>query len=211
MASFAEIHRSRAGIEDRYFAMVEDAQANREKEYAAALTLQCAWRRYRLNCKRRHRNRMATLIQTAFRKHQARMLVRCLRVEKARAERTAYFNLMAQKIQKVWRGFNSRRHIFDFFKQRQYLAQVAEANERMRRELDDHYAKTNEAERRARFEREKRKQEETALRQHHLVSTSAIPSIFQPPAFTRDAAVMPAIENYIRTVNRAKLVIPSLK
>ena len=139
------------------------------------------------------------------------MLVQCLRVEKARAERVAYFNLMAKKIQKVWRGYDSRRHIFDFYKQREYLAQVAEANERMRRELDDHYAKTNEAELRARFEREKRRQEATALRQHHLVSTSAIPSIFQPPAFTKDAAVMPAVENYIRTVNRAKLVIPSLK
>ena len=65
------------------------------------------------------------------------------------------------------------------------LAQVAEANEWMRRELDYHYAKTNEAERRVRFEREKRKQEETALREHHLVSTSAIPSIFRRSAFTR--------------------------
>jgi hypothetical protein len=118
---------------------------------------------------------------------------------------------MAQKIQRCWRGYDSRRHVFDYFKQKRYLQGIAKTNERMRRELDDHYSGTNENERRTRFERERKREEENALRQHHLVSTAAIPSIFQPPAFTKDAAAMPAVENFIRNVNRARIVIPSLR
>ena len=87
---------------------------------------------------------------------------------------------------------------------------MKEANENMKRELDDHYAETSENERQAAFDKSKRIQKRNALRQHHLVSTSAIPSIFQPPAFSKDAEAMPAIENFIRNVNKAKLVIPSL-
>jgi hypothetical protein len=81
----------------------------------------------------------------------------------------------------------------------------------MRRELDDHYAITRENEHRAKVERERRRQEENALRSHHLVSTAAIPSVFQPPAFTKDAAAMPAVENFIRNINKAKIFVPSLQ
>lgn len=210
MAAFAKFYRQRGEIADEYFKLVEEAQNNREIEFTAAARIKRVWKNYLHRKKIARDNVMANKIQNIFRMHQAKILVRCLRVEKARAERVAYFNAMAKKIQRVWRGYDSRRHIFDFYKQRQYLAQVEAANERMRRELDDHYAKTSETERRVRFAREARKREENALRQHHLVSTAAIPSIFQPPSFTKDAEAMPAVENFIRNVNKARLVIPSL-
>lgn len=210
MAAFAQFYRDRDTLSDRYFKLIEEAQEKRELEFNAAVKIQRLWRRHRARQERAHRNKMAIIIQKMVRKHQAKVLVQCLRVEKARFERIAYFNLMATKIQKVWRGYDSRRHIFDFSKQQKYLSDVAAANERMRRELDDHYARTNEAERRAKFERQKRLKEEKALHQHYLVSTAAIPSIFQPPAFTKDASVMPAVENFIRNVNKAKIVIPSI-
>lgn len=210
MASFAQFYRQRESLADKYFQQVEEAQSHREEEYKAARLIQKKWREHQQRREKAHENKMATIIQRQFRKYQARKLVQCLKVEKEREERNAYFNLMAQRIQKVWRGYDSRRHSFDFYKRQKYLQDIAEANDKMRRDLDDHYAKTNEAERRAKFEREKKRQEENALHQHYLVSTAAIPSIFQPPAFTKDAAAMPAVENFIRNVNKAKIIIPSL-
>ncbi|OHS96279.1 IQ calmodulin-binding motif family protein [Tritrichomonas foetus] len=210
MAAFAEFYRHRNSIADKYFAMIEEAQKHRESEFMAAIRIQMAWKAHVRRQKLAKRNKMATIIQRNFRMHQAHILVQCLRVEKAKTERIAYFNAQATKIQKCWRGFDSRRHVFDYHKQQRYLKQVADANEQMRRELDDHYAETNENERREVFKKSKRIQKRNALKQHHLVSTAAIPSIFQPPAFTKDAEAMPAIENFIRNVNKAKLVIPSL-
>jgi myosin heavy subunit len=211
MSAFAEIYRERGSITEKYFKIIETAQANRAREYQAALRIRRAWTAYRRRKDLQHRHAMAVLIQKMFRKHQSRVLVRCLQVEKARADRVAYFNAMATKIQKVWRGFDTRRHVFDYHKQQAYLREVAERNVQMRRELDDHYSQTTEAERRTRNERENRRREENALHMHYQVSTAAIPSIFQPPAFTKDAQAMPAIENFIRNVNKASIVIPSLR
>jgi hypothetical protein len=100
--------------------------------------------------------------------------------------------------------------VFDYKGQQQYLNEITAAGTQMRRQLDDYYAVTKANEQRARMERELRRQEENILRSHHLVSTAAIPSIFQPPAFTKDSAAMPAVENFIRSINRARIVIPSL-
>jgi myosin heavy subunit len=211
MAAFAEIYRQRSSITDKYFQVIEQAQANRGREYRAAVLIRETWRSYRERKQREDENEKAILIQKMYRKHQARILVQCMRVEKARADRIAYFNLMATKIQKVWRGFDSRRHVFDYHKQQAYLQEVSRRNAQMRRELDDHYATTTEAQRRTQYEREKKQAEEKALHRHYQVSTAAIPSIFQPPAFTKDAEAMPALENFIRNVNKAKIVIPSLK
>jgi hypothetical protein len=214
MAAFAQIFADRHLIADRYFALIEAAQVHRMREFRAAVRIQLVWRFHRARLRRAHENRMATVIQKRWRKYRARVLVQCLRVEKARAARIAYFTKMATEIQRCWRGYDFRRHIFDCHRQKQYLRGVAATNARMRRELDDHYATTKENEARAKLERERRRQEESALRSHHLVSTAAIPSVFQPPAFTKDADAMPAVENFIRNINRAairreaKIVIP---
>jgi hypothetical protein len=214
MAAFSLIYQGRLGLTDRYFSLVEEAQASRVREFQAAIRIQLVWRYYR-TCRRRAReNAMATVIQKRWRKYRARTLVQCLRVEKARESRIAYFTKMATEIQRCWRGYDFRRHVFDYHKQKQYLQRIAEINVRMHRELDDHYAMTRESEIQTRVERERRREEENALRSHHLVSTAAIPSIFQPPAFTKDAEAMPAVENFIRNVNRAmvrkeaKIVVP---
>jgi DUF2075 family protein len=142
-------------------------------------------------------------------------LLQCLHVEKAREQRIAYFNKMATRIQGEWRGYDFRRHIFDSWKQKWYLRGVAATNVRMRRELNDHYAITKEDEWHTRVERERKRQEENALWSHHLVSTAAIPSIFQLPSFTKDAKAMPVVENFIWNVNKAhirkdaRIVVPT--
>jgi hypothetical protein len=215
MASFAQIYRERTQIAEKYFTLVEEAQKSRSKEFIAAIRIQLIWRIYRRRISRAHEHKMAVVIQKRWRKTRANSLLQCLRVEKAREQRIAYFNKMATEIQRVWRGYDFRRHVFDYWKQKRYLQGVAATNVRMRRELDDHYAITKEDERRTKIERERRRQEENALRSHHLVSTAAIPSIFQPPSFTKDAEAMPAVENFIRNINKAhvrkerRIVVPT--
>jgi hypothetical protein len=211
MAAFGQIYRERLQITDKFFSFLQDAQTKRETEFKSGLMIKRAWRRHRGRQDAEHRNRMVIKIQKRFRKYLATIAVRCLRVEKARAERIAFFNKMATEIQRCWRGYDFRRHVFDYKKQKQYLAEVAATNVQMRHKLDDHYAITRENEHRAKVERERRRQEENALRSHHLVSTAAIPSVFQPPAFTKDAAAMPAVENFIRNINKAKIFVPSLQ
>ena len=209
MTWFKAILDNRTSIEDNYFKAIESAQENAEKEFLAAETIRRAWRNYKKRIFNKKQNEAALIIQNTWRMHRAVGYVRILRAEKYRDEREKYFNLMASKIQKVWRGYYDRKHIFDFSKQRQYINSVAEKNSEMMRMLDNYYAETNEEEKRVQFDNEVRIQEKKALKQHHLISTSAIPSIFQPPACSKDVDDLPPVENFIKTVNKARIFKPS--
>ena len=208
MTWYTAILNQRNSLEEKYFKAVEDAQQNAEKEFKASETIRRAWRDYKKRLFQKKRNEAALLIQNTWRMHQATQFVRILRAEKYRKEREDYFNLMASKIQKVWRGYYDRKHIFNYAKQKDYLKSVQEKNDEMLRLLDNHFAETNEEEKRVQFDAEIRRQERKALKEHHLVSTSAIPSIFQPPAFSKDVDDLPPVENFIRTVNRARIFKP---
>ena len=210
MTSFAAIYRARKTISNEYFRAIQDAQEARQIEYDAAMKIKKAWKKYQYVQSCKHRTHMATKIQNVFRRFLAKREVNCLRVEQARAKRIKFFNDSATKIQRMWRGYEARRHTFDYYKQQDYLLSIAHANQQMYRELDDYNAETADYLRTAKFNKENLRQEQIALHQHHLVSTAAIPSIFQPPSFAKDSGALPPVENFIRTVNKAKLCIPSV-
>lgn len=210
MTSFAKIFRNRNTIEEKFFAAVELAQQNAQKEFESSERIKRAWKNYKLRKQDKKLHNSAIIIQKTWRMYKATLIVRVLRAEKYRQERVDYFNKQASKIQKVWRGYYERQHVFNFAKQKEYLQQVKETNEKMAHMLEGYYADTNEKISRQQFEREARKQENIALKQHHLVSTSSIPSVFQPPAFNKDATALSAVENFIRTVNKAKICVPSV-
>ena len=210
MASFAAFYRSRGQIVDHYFNEVEKVQGLREKEYKAAITIQVAWRRYKLEKRRKERNEKAVIIQKTWRMFRDMMEVRCIKAEQETKKRMEFFNNAATKIQKVWRGYYERKHIFDFKKQQEFLKEVNQKNLEMEKMLEQHFAKTDEAQKVAEENAAAQKEVKKALHTHYLVSTSAIPSIFQPPAFTKDAEAMPGIEQFIRTVNKGKIVKPKV-
>ena len=208
MTWFSAIFQNKKSLEEKYFAKVEQAQENAEKEYKSALVIKRAWKNYKNRLLNKKRNEAALLIQCIWRMHAATVKVRVLRSEKYREEREKYFNDMAIKIQKTWRGYFDRKHTFDYDKQRKYLKAVEEKNKEMMLMLNSHYAETNENERKAEFEKEIKKEERKALKEHYLVSTSAIPSVFQSPAINKDVNALPAVEEFIRTVNKAKIFRP---
>ena len=210
MTSFANFYRKRHLIVDHYFEEVEKVQGLREKEYKAAITIQVAWRRYKIEKRRRERNEKAVIIQKTWRMYRDMINFRCMKAEKETQDRVNFFNKMAAIIQKTWRGYYDRKHVFDFNKQKQFLEDISKKNEEMQRLLDEHFAKTTEESRIAEEDKNAVKEVKNALHTHYLVSTSAIPSIFQPPAFTKDAEAMPKAEQFIRTVNKAKIVIPKI-
>jgi len=209
MTSYASIYRERNKIVDMFFHEVEEAQLNRQKEFDAAVLLQSVWRRHIVLRQMTILHYNANLIQNIWRRYRAQIEYRCRKVEKETKDRIAFFNQMARIIQKTWRGYDCRRHVFDFYKQKGFLNDVQQKNNEMNKMLDNHYAQTAEMEKTFKEEASNSKNLQNALKSHYLVSTAAIPSIFQPPAFTKDAAAMPAIEQFIRTVNKARIVIPS--
>lgn len=210
MTSYAEIYRNKESIIDKFYEMVAEAEENRQKEYKAAVKIQSVVRMYNQKLNLKKMNEAALKIQRNWRMHFAKTAVMILRVEKAQYERTEFFNEMARKIQRTWRGYHARKHTFNYWKHKNYLVQQSLKNMEMKMRLDEYYAQTAEERENLQLQAEAKREEDIALHSHYLVSTTAIPSIYQPPSFTKDASSMPAIEHFIRSVNKSKIVIPSI-
>ena len=160
--------------------------------------------------KSKFKNNMAKKIQCVFRKYKAISETSCLRMELAQEKRIKFFNYCAKRIQQAWRGYDCRLHIFNFYKQKEYLSAIHERNVQMRFEMENYQAQTFDQLRREKYERQAQKQEQQALHQHHLVSTSAMPSSFHPPSSRNASNDLPPIEQFIRNVNKAKLCVPNI-
>ena len=210
MATFGRIFKKRKTIIDEFYSMVDEAEENREIEEKAAIKIQKVWKGCYARKELQVLNEKATKIQSIWRMYSCKRLVQIMRVQKATNEREHYYDEQATKIQKLWRGYFARTQTFDFYKQQRFLIQQALKNAEMAQMLENYNAQTNEYEEQQIYAKNAQLQEAFALQNHHLVATAAIPSIFTPPGFTKDQASMPAIEHYIKSVNRSKIVIPAI-
>jgi hypothetical protein len=109
MTSYARIRRARFAVADKYLTLVTHSEESREKEFRAAMLIRRTWKFHRRRQALTRRHAMATKIQKTFRRHLARLLIECLRIEAEREQREIYFNKMATKIQSLWRGYQIRR------------------------------------------------------------------------------------------------------
>ncbi len=96
-------------------------------------------------------------------------------------------------VQKVFRGAHSRKYKHDFYARKGYIEEVGRRSEAMRRELQESKeAQIAFLERKAR-EKADKEFETLAQNFHHLVSTAAIPGVFNPPfAVNSEVRALPA-------------------
>ncbi|KAI8901848.1 hypothetical protein BC833DRAFT_617218 [Globomyces pollinis-pini] len=96
-------------------------------------------------------------------------------------ERKQYFYNQATKIQKLWRGYWSRKTNFDFNKRKRYINSIIDKMDSMRKFLEP---KTKEIQIIRKQIEEKNNHQRMLNRagmQHHLVGTKANPGVYCPP------------------------------
>ena len=113
--------------------------------------------------------------------HKAKQLYKSLRDQEVKAKETSFYNYHAKLIQKLWRGYHSRRTVFDYYARRKYLATLNDKNEAVKVQMEE-YLKSSLLEERKRKEEAARAEfNEICKKVHHLSSTSAIPGIYNSP------------------------------
>ena len=210
MASFGRIFKNRKSIIKDFYSLIDEAEENREIEEKAAIMIQKHWRSFYTRKQNAILNYNATKIQSTWRMYASILQVQVLRSRKATIEREDFYNEAATKIQRLWRGYLTRTQVFDYYKQQNFLIQQALKNAEMAQMLENYNAQTNDYAEEQVFNQNMELQQKYALQNHHLIATQAIPSIFSPRGFTKDQESLPAIENYIKTINKSKIVIPAL-
>ena len=210
MASFGRVFKRRKELISEFYNLVDEAEEKREIEERAAIMIQKHWRSFFTRKRFEVYNYKATKIQSTWRMYASKLQVEVLRTKKTTAERQLFYDESATKIQRLWRGYFSRTQIFDFYKQQNFLIQQALKNAEMAQMLENYNAQTNEYEEEQIYNKNMDLQEKYALENHHFVATKAIPSIFTHKGFTKDQESLPAIEQYIKSINRSKIVVPVL-
>ena len=210
MATFGRIFKKRKNIIQEFYQLVDDAEVNREIEEKAAIKIQKMWRGTFARKQLGYYNEKAVIIQKTWRMYQSKFLVKVMREQKTTNERKEYYDKKATIIQRTWRGYFTRSQTFDYYKQQRFLVEQAFKNAEMAQMLENYHAQTNEYMEDQIYQQNIKYQEDFANKNHHLVSTKAISSVFTANALKQENESLPAIEKYIRTYNKARLVIPSL-
>ncbi|KAL5474824.1 hypothetical protein EMCRGX_G026843 [Ephydatia muelleri] len=179
MAAFIRLWDKRGCVLDEIVAFSQDAEKFRESEFNAALKIQSWYRGCRLRAYVRRLHKCALVIQRNYRgrlgRNRYRRRLKCLEERRQR-----YYDTMATKIQRTWRGFYVRKFVFDYYKYHQQMAQVVLTNEAVRAEATSFWQLTEDT----RLSQEEHHLEAQALgearRLHFMLSTQSKNGVFRP-------------------------------
>lgn len=182
MATFYELLTQRNRPVESIFAATDTAEENRLKECAAATKIQAMARMHAARTRYLYLRRCIVDIQRVYRGYRGkvRFLTRAIEVDEAR--RMAIFHHFASVIQSRFRGFHCRKWHSDFYAQKQYVMQVAEASEAVRQQAIRAQALNGEERKTAEYESQKKAYMDAMSNMHHLLSTAARSGILRPGA-----------------------------
>lgn len=180
----------RAGFVDALKTAISEAAANAEVENNGAVQLQRVFRGWRVRFAIVEFSFYAREIQRVYRGHLDRRRARAVIGLRAAIAALAVKHACATSVQRVYRGYLSRRTKHDFHARKAYISAVQAQGEALRVELQarldeqmQRHSAAEEAKAREEFER-------VTQTLHHLVSTKAVPGVFNPqaPSHARTAA-----------------------
>lgn len=157
------------------------ADQYREIEFNAAVKIQAWYRFLRVKAYFKHINASAVTIQKAFRGFIGRKVYRGILDESVKIKRKTFYDKQATLCQKTWRGYFSRKYIFNYYKRKAYLLAIQHKNEAVLNELKEYKDYMDrQAEDRRNIEKYQ-KLEEKAKREHYLISTKQISGVYNSP------------------------------
>ncbi|KNC50641.1 uncharacterized protein AMSG_00803 [Thecamonas trahens ATCC 50062] len=169
-----------AHVRAAVFARTTAAAAAAPAAAAAATAIQAAARGAAVRREASEAAAAAAVIQRAWRAHLARAEGEAAVDAAAAALAAAWYAAAATAIQRVFRGFISRKYVADMQRRRAYLDAVAANNAVVRKELDAYAAASAAAAAEADAAAMAHAFLSAATSVHHLVGTAAIPGVFTP-------------------------------
>lgn len=95
--------------------------------------------------------------------------------------RMNFYNCMAVRIQKIWRGFYVRKHVHNFYARKRYLEALAIKNQIVRGELDEYQEQMQADMKKRKHDENERRLQFQARKRHYLLSTYQKPGIYNSP------------------------------
>jgi hypothetical protein len=92
-----------------------------------------------------------------------------------------FFSYHAKLIQKIYRGFHSRKHVYDYYARKKYLNKLEVKNNEVKVQMEEYMRNSILEEQKRKEEAARAEFNEICKRVHHLASTRTIPGIYNSP------------------------------
>ncbi|KAG5182252.1 hypothetical protein JKP88DRAFT_164883 [Tribonema minus] len=181
MADFMAIYKGRAALVDEARRRQQERDAAAPQERNAAVSVQRIFRGKRVRDRHKVLNEAVTKIARLFRGHRVRVRAAALMVARREAELQAVFHYHARSIQRLIRGFVSRRTRYCHAKRRAYLAELVQVGEALRATLLAHEEQMKQEQDQRALQQRQARVQQLSENLHHLVSTKAQPGVFSSP------------------------------
>ena len=178
---FENLWRDRDQLLEEFFDLAKAQSEAFDSELAACVLIQRVWRGTSCRLRLFERSYAVLTIQRIARGFAGRLEYAQRLIVAQRLARMAYYDDMAARIQKRWRGFYSRKKRHDFYARQRFLKAIEAKNNETRAALQDHYEQQVEETRQRTFEAARSDFERLISDKHHLVSTVGIPGVFNSP------------------------------
>ena len=210
MAELVVITARKAAFIESIKAAKADATANGPKEGDAAVNIQ---RCFRGSIDRGYiafKSGKAREIQRCFRGFYGRQEFHERKMKKRDGKTYALFKYFAMQLQRIFRGYYSRKYKSNHSDRKRFIGDLEETGRKVREMMYQYSMDQAIREEREAKEKEDRDFAFYASNLHHLMSTSAIPGVFNPPReymiapTWRDQPVEDHVRNTIKDLLRTK-------
>ncbi len=175
-------------------------------ESSSCVCIQRVFRGWRVRLHLAEFHAYAAEIQRVYRGHLGRKRVRRALDAREASANAAQRHFAAALIQSCFKGCYSRKYIHDFHERKRYVAGVVARGEVLRGELEAAFARKLRAELEARDAKARADFRAATAGLHHLVSTSAVPGVYNPPWATTRAEVPSAFGVELEVHLRAEVL-----
>ncbi|CAL8245085.1 unnamed protein product [Lota lota] len=181
MAGMLKMRSKIENVEKEYFRRNRLAEENRCAENRAATQIQSWFRACKVRAYLRHLHKKATIIQKIWRGFVARARLRQMVKAAYFIMKMNFYEEMAVRIQRSWRGFYVRKYVHNYYVRKRYLEGLAIKNEQVRKSLDEieDFQKRERAW--LKMTREQAVKTHQARQLHYLLSTKTCPGVFNSP------------------------------
>lgn len=181
MSSFHDFFYSsrKSEVLDSFYQETQETEKFRFKEIAAAVQIQALFRMHRQRKTYLEEVRAVNLIKRIYRGYRTRKGFWGKIQQALSLQMRKFYDSSATAIQRVYKGYYSRRYYHDFYARKKYLEHIQNKNEKRLRKLEE-YRREQDAEDQKRQEDYARLEfYKLASSLHHLTSTRAIPGVYK--------------------------------
>jgi len=199
---------ARNDVDAEFFARMDAAASSAAEEHVATLSMQAAARRALSGRHYSHHRSSAISVERVYQGHRGRLLVyEEAQLRRDAGARAAFWNANAIQVQKMWKGFLSRKHQHNFYLRKAYLDSVADRGQALRSHLAQHHSRLTLAAEEAAVEARLDKFEGVVSSLHHMLSTTTIRGVYNSPYqhLAPQTAFGLPIETHLKNVSKGTL------